>query len=377
MNLDTLLVHGSDSNQSKTGAISTPIYQTATFEHPEHGKSTGYDYSRTLNPTREKLEKSYALLESGTDGFAFSTGMAAISAIFELFKSGDEIIVCDDLYGGSYRLFEYISQQRNLIFRYVDTSSLDEIIRSFSEKTKAIFLESPTNPMMKITDIRKVVEFAKSKKILVIADNTFLTPYFQRPIELGVDIVLSSATKFLGGHNDTLAGLVVTGNSELGEKIRFIQNTFGAILSPFDSWLILRGLKTLGLRLKQQEKNAFALATFLQCHPLVTRVIYPGLEDSQGFTISQNQTSGFGGMISFEVISNEVLKKILKNIKIISFAESLGGVESLITYPLEQTHSAIPKNILDKLGVNDKLLRLSVGIESIEDLQADLDQAMK
>ena len=376
MNLDTILVHGSEAHKSSTGSISMPIYQTATFEHPELGKTTGYDYTRTLNPTREKLEKSYALLESAYSAFAFSSGMSAISAVFELFNSGDEILVCDDLYGGSFRLFEQISKNRNILFHYIDSSDIEIVEKSFTPKTKAIFIETPTNPMMKVTDIQKVAEFSKSKNIYLIADNTFLTPYFQRPIELGADISLCSATKYIGGHNDTLAGLVAVNSVELDEKIRFIQNTVGSVLSPFDSWLILRGLKTLGLRMSKSETNAIQILEFLKKHPLIQRVYYPGNSEHKNYKLSKKQTSGFGAMISFEVNNKSIVERILKKVKIISFAESLGGVESLITYPLVQTHSAIPEKILTKLGINDKLLRLSVGIEAVEDLIKDLEQAL-
>ncbi|HMW05742.1 MAG TPA: PLP-dependent aspartate aminotransferase family protein [Leptospiraceae bacterium] len=377
MHIDTILVHGGDAHKSVTGSISMPIYQTATFEHPELGKSTGYDYSRTQNPTREKLENSYAILESGKFGFAFTTGMAAISAIFDLFKAGDEFIVCDDLYGGSYRFFQEICKNRNQKFVYVDSSNVENIQKEINKNTKAIFIESPTNPMMKITDIKAVADLAKEKNILTIFDNTFLSPFFQRPLELGMDIVICSATKFIGGHNDTLAGLIAVKDSNLGEKIRFIQNTVGSGLAPFDSWLMLRGLKTLGLRMQRQEENANAIANWLLQHPLVEKVYYPGIKTHPGHETSKKQSTGFGAMISFELKEQKLVEQILKRVKIIAFAESLGGVESLITYPIVQTHAAIPKDILDKIGLTDRLLRLSVGIESKEDLIADLEQAMQ
>ncbi len=377
MHIDTLLVHGGEAHKSVTGSISMPIYQTATFEHPELGKSTGFDYSRTLNPTRQKLESSYAILESGTDGFAFATGMAAIAAIFDLFKSGDEFIICDDLYGGSYRFFQEICTNRNQKFIYVDTSNLENITKNITLNTKAIFIESPTNPMMKVTDIAAVASIAKKNGILSICDNTFLTPFFQKPLDLGMDIVVCSATKFIGGHNDTLAGLIAVNNSALGEKIRFIQNTIGSVLAPFDSWLMLRGLKTLGIRMQRQEENAKAISDWLLIHKLVDKVYYPGLTSHEGHTISKSQSSGFGAMISFEVKSKEIVERILKRVKVIAFAESLGGVESLVTYPIAQTHAAIPKEILDRLGVNDRLIRLSVGIESSLDLIEDLKQALE
>ena len=375
MHIETLFVHGGQAHKSVTGSISMPIYQTATFEHPELGKSTGFDYSRTQNPTRQKLENSYAVLESGSDGLAFTTGMAAIAAIFDLFKSGDEFIVCDDLYGGSYRFFQEICANRNQKFIYVDTSDLENIKQNITKNTKAIFIESPTNPMMKVTDIAAVAEIAKKNGILSICDNTFLTPFFQRPLELGMDIVVCSATKFIGGHNDTLAGLIAVKDSALGEKIRFIQNTVGSGLAPFDSWLMLRGLKTLGVRMQRQEENAKKISDYLLKHPGVDKVYYPGLISHKSYSISKSQSTGFGAMISFEVKDKEIVERILKRVKLIAFAESLGGVESLITYPIVQTHAAIPKEILDRLGVNDRLLRLSVGIESSVDLIEDLKQA--
>jgi len=375
MHIETLFVHGGQAHKSVTGSISMPIYQTATFEHPELGKSTGFDYSRTQNPTRQKLENSYAVLESGSDGLAFTTGMAAIAAIFDLFQSGDEFIVCDDLYGGSYRFFQEICANRNQKFIYVDTSDLENIKQNITKNTKAIFIESPTNPMMKVTDIAAVAEIARTNGILSICDNTFLTPFFQRPLELGMDIVVCSATKFIGGHNDTLAGLIAVKDSVLGEKIRFIQNTVGSGLAPFDSWLMLRGLKTLGVRMQRQEENAKKISDFLLKHPSVDKVYYPGLISHKSYSISKSQSTGFGAMISFEVKDKEIVERILKRVKLIAFAESLGGVESLITYPIVQTHAAIPKEILDRLGVNDRLLRLSVGIESSVDLIEDLKQA--
>lgn len=375
MHIETLFVHGGQAHKSVTGSISMPIYQTATFEHPELGKSTGFDYSRTQNPTRQKLENSYAVLESGVDGLAFTTGMAAIAAIFDLFKSGDEFIVCDDLYGGSYRFFQEICANRNQKFIYVDTSDLDNIKQNITGKTKAIFIESPTNPMMKVTDIASVAEIAKKNGIISICDNTFLTPFFQRPLELGMDVVVCSATKFIGGHNDTLAGLIAVKDSALGEKIRFIQNTVGSGLAPFDSWLMLRGLKTLAVRMQRQEENAKKISDYLLKHPGVDKVYYPGLISHKSYSISKSQSTGFGAMISFEVKDKEIVERILKRVKLIAFAESLGGVESLITYPIVQTHAAIPKEILDRLGVNDRLVRLSVGIESSVDLIEDLKQA--
>lgn len=378
MNIETLFVHGgTGGHKSSTGAISTPIYQTATFEHPELGKSTGYDYTRTLNPTREKLEIAYGFAESGTNGLAFSTGMAAISAIFDLFNDKDEFIVCDDLYGGSYRLFEEVCRKRGLIFHYTDTTSIDKIQKLIGNNTKGIFIESPTNPMTKVCDIKAIADLCKTNNCLLICDNTFLSPYFQRPLELGADIVISSASKYIGGHNDTLAGLIAVKNSELAEKLRFIQNTVGSGLAPFDSWLIMRGMKTLAIRMKKHEENALKIAQFLESHPAIKKVYYTGLKNHPGHELAKKQSSGHGAMISFEVHSVELVAAILKKVKIISFAESLGGVESLITYPIVQTHSAIPKEILENIGITDRLLRLSVGIEDADDLINDLNEAMK
>ncbi len=370
MDIETKVVQG--LHNSSTGSISTPIYQTATFKHPGLGQSTGYDYTRTKNPTRDNLENTYAFLESGITGVSFATGMAAITAIFELFSAKDHFIICDDIYGGSYRFFHESCEKRGLEFTYTDTSFVENIKKNIKSNTKAIYLETPTNPMMKVSDITEISKLAKSHNLLTIVDNTFLTPYFQRPLELGADIVISSATKYLGGHNDTLAGLVAVKKPELGEKLKFIQNTLGINSAPFDSWLILRGIKTLAVRMDRQEKNANIIANWLQEQKLIKKVLYPGLSNHPGHKICKKQSSGFGGMLSFEVIEKDLVAKLLQNIKIISFAESLGGVESLITYPILQTHADVPTEMLEKLGVNERLLRLSVGIESPDDLIADL-----
>lgn len=376
MKKETAVVRGYRCIDEKTGAISFPIYQSATFRHPGLNESTGYDYSRTQNPTREELEKTIAKLERGSDGLAFSTGMAAISAIISIFKPGDNIVVSDDLYGGTYRIFEEIYGPYGIKAVYVDTQDIANIEGVVDENTKAIFLETPSNPIMKVSDIKAVSEYAKSREIITIVDNTFLTPYYQQPIELGADIVVHSATKYLGGHNDTLAGLVVTATEEYGEKLRFVQNSVGAVLAPFDSWLILRGIKTLGVRLDRQEQNAIHIAKWLSDHEKIDKVYYVGLEDHPGYSLTKSQTSGFGSMISFTVKDVSLVEQVLGRLKLIFFAESLGGVESLMTYPLTQTHADIPEEIRERLGVNDKLLRLSVGIESVEDLIADLEQSL-
>jgi len=376
LNIETKVVHGCKGYDACTGAISTPIYQSATFRHPGLNETTGYDYSRLQNPTREELENTIASLEKGKYGFAFSSGMAAVSSVLKLFKPGQHIIVSDDLYGGTYRLFEEVYKGYGIDFSYIDTSEINNIKANLRKNTTAIFVETPSNPLMKVTDIAAVSELAHAKGIISIIDNTFLTPYFQRPLELGADIVIHSGTKYLGGHNDTLAGLIVLNDDGLGERIKLIQKSEGAVLSPFDSWLILRGMKTLAVRLEKQQKSAFILAEWLNRHEKVDRVYYSGLEENPGYEISKRQSSGFGAMISFHVKDSSLIEKILERVKVIIFAESLGGVESLITYPIVQTHAAIPEEMRERLGVNDRLLRLSVGIEAVEDLIEDLQQAM-
>ena len=371
------MVHGCKGYDPQTGAISFPIYQSATFRHPGLYQTTGYDYSRVQNPTREELENTIAILENGKYGLAFSSGMAAVSTVLSLFSPGQHIVVSDDLYGGTYRLFEEIYKRYGIEFTYVDTSCVRQLEQSLKSNTAAIFIETPSNPMMKVTDIEVVSSLAKSKNLLTIVDNTFLTPYFQRPLDLGADIVIHSGTKYLGGHNDTLAGFIIVNDDNLAERLKLIQKSEGAILAPFDSWLILRGIKTLGVRLEKQEKNALAIAQWLQRHEKVEKVYYVGLKDHEGYEISKKQASGFGAMISFTVKDAVLVEQILKKVQVIIFAESLGGVESLITYPIVQTHSAIPEEMRERIGINDKLLRLSVGIENVNDIINDLDQALR
>lgn len=374
--LETRVVHGSKGFDPYTGAVSFPIYQTATFRHPGPGESSGYDYTRSENPTREEVEKALANLEGGRAGFAFTSGMAAISTVLELFNPGDHLVVSDDLYGGTYRLFEEISRAHGLDFTYVDSSQPDNILEAIQKNTRGFFIETPSNPMMKVTDIRSLVEMARAHRILTVVDNTFLTPYYQQPLGLGADVVVHSASKYLGGHNDTLAGFLVVHDEKLEERISLVQKSVGAALAPFDSWLILKGLKTLAVRLEKQQANAMIIARWLQEHPRVERVYYVGLPEHESFAVSCRQASGFGAMISFTLKDAGQIEKVLSRVKLVAFAESLGGVESLITYPVTQTHTAIPKEILDRLGVNEKLLRLSVGIEAAEDIINDLDQAL-
>jgi len=355
----------------KWGAISYPIYQTATFAHDGFGQSTGYDYTRMQNPTRQQLESIVAYLENGKDSLAFSSGMAAIATIMELFKPGDHFIIDEDLYGGSIRLFNEISKKNGLTYTAISLST-EDITPYITENTKAVYLETPTNPMMNVTDIRKLSKITKEHGLLLIVDNTFLSPYFQNPLNLGADIVVHSGTKFLGGHHDTIGGFVVVKDEELDERIRFIYKTTGAGLSPFDSWLILRGIRTLAVRLDRAQQNALELAQFLKEQDHVTKVIYPGLPEHPGYEIMKKQARGFGAMLTFEVDSAEFAKKILNNVQLIYFAESLGGTETLITYPITQTHADVPKELLEKNGINDRVLRLSVGIEGIRDLKAEL-----
>jgi len=377
MKKNTELVQLGVGADQRTGALSVPIYQCATFAHPALGESTGYDYSRTCNPTRQVLEEGIARLEGGCRGFAFATGMAAITTLFMLFKQGDHIIVTEDLYGGTYRLMDKIFANFGLTASYVDTSDLDQVRAAVRENTKAVFIETPTNPLLKIADIAAIAGIAKQKGLLTIVDNTFMTPVLQRPLELGADIVVHSGTKYLGGHNDLLAGLVVAKDTAPAEQIGFLQNGIGAVLGPFDSWLLIRGLKTLGIRIERQEQNAQNLAGWLDNHPLVSRVYYPGLPAHPGHFTVGKQSSGYGAMVAFLVKERPLVEQVLKRVKVFSFAESLGGVESLITFPAVQTHADIPPETRARLGIDDCLLRISVGVEDIGDLIADLAQALE
>lgn len=355
------------------GAISYPIYQTATYEHPEAGQSTGYDYSRLQNPTREHLEKMIAGLESGIDAFALSTGMAAITLLMELFRPGDHLIVEADLYGGSIRLFDHVNKKNNYEFTHLNCAE-DDIEGAIQDNTKAIYIETPTNPMMNVSDIAAIAKIAKKHGLLLIVDNTFLSPYFQNPLKLGADIVVHSGTKFLGGHNDTLAGFLVTNNEEVRDRLRFLIKTTGAGLAPFDCWLILRGMKTLGIRMERSQENAIRIAEWLKTQNIVRKVYYPGLPEHPGYEIMKKQARGFGSMITFRVDSKEHALQILKQVRMIKFAESLGGVETLITYPTTQTHADVPEEIRLKNGITPCTLRLSTGIEDIEDLLGELSE---
>lgn len=374
--IETRCIHldEADNRFENYGAISFPIYQTATYAHMGVGNGTGYDYSRLQNPTREHLEKIMASLEHGYDALAYSSGMAAISALMELFKPGDHIIADADLYGGSIRLFDNISVKNGISFTRINCSQ-DDITQYIQKNTKAIYIETPTNPMMNVSDIAGISAIAKANGLLLIVDNTFLSPYLQNPIDLGADIVVHSGTKYLGGHNDTIAGFIVVADEKLSEKFRFNIKTTGAGLAPFDSWLIIRGIKTLALRMDRAQENASRIVDWLIANDDITEVIYPGLESHPGHNIMKKQSRGFGAMVTFKVTSKELACKILEKVRLIKFAESLGGVETLITYPVTQTHADVPEDIRVANSITECTLRLSVGIESGRDLIADLERA--
>jgi len=374
MDISTVCVHGCRKIYDTTGAVSVPIFASSTFAHPGVGQSTGFDYSRSQNPTKEYLEHTITSLEGGADTIAFSSGMAAVSALMELFLPGDHIVASYDLYGGTFRLFTHISEKNGIKLSYA--ASTEEISSNITAATKAVFIETPTNPMMNVTDIGEVSKITKSKNILLIVDNTFLTPVFQRPLLLGADIVLHSGTKYLGGHNDALAGTLTVINDNLAERLRFISKTTGACLSPFESFLLIRGIKTLAVRMERHNKTAIAAAKWLVTQDKIKKVYYIGLQDHPDYEISCRQASGFGGMISFTVDNEQTAKSILENVKIIKYAESLGGTESLITYPLLQTHADLPPEEREARGINDCLLRLSVGLEAESDIIEDLKNAL-
>jgi cystathionine gamma-synthase len=378
MRIESRLAQIGSVQEPVTGAVSYPIYQATAFRHPRLGQSTGFDYARTKSPTRKVLEEAAAELESGDAGFACSSGMAALQTIFALLKQGDHLLVSLDLYGGTYRLIEQVMTRFGVTASYVDTNNIEALEANLRPgSTKAVLIETPTNPLMMITDLARVSEWAKSRGLLVIVDNTLLTPFFQRPLELGADIVIHSATKYLAGHNDVLAGLIVTKGKELSERMAFLHNSIGAVLGPQDSWLLMRGMKTLALRMERHQANAIRIAEFLLKHPLVTDVYYPALPHHPGHEIQNRQSSGNTGIFSFKLKYARLVEPVLRHVKLIAFAESLGGVESLITYPAVQTHADIPEEIRRAVGVDDRLLRLSVGIEHGDDLIEDLGQALE
>ena len=374
---DTLLIHGGATTDPRTGAVNTPIYQTSTYAQSALGVNLGYEYSRTKNPTRDGIESLIAECENGKFGFAFASGMAAIGTILSLFSSGDCIIISHNIYGGTFRILDKVFTHFNINYKIIDTRDLDALRAAITQEVKAVLIESPANPLLNVTPLAQVANLCKEKGILSIVDNTFMTPYLQKPLELGIDIVVHSATKYLGGHSDLIAGLVVVNDEELAQRIGFLQNSIGGVLAPFDSFLLIRGIKTLGLRMQRHCENALFLANALSEHSAVKKVYYPGLQDDEGYEIQYSQARGAGGMISFELKENYDYRIFFKSTRIIALAESLGGVESLLCHPASMTHASIPKDIRENLGISEQLIRLSVGIEYAQDLLDDIKQAIK
>lgn len=373
---DSVVVHGYQGCDPYTGAVSFPIYQTSTYKNPGLNSNIKFSYSRCDNPTRAELDNTIALLEQGLAGFSFASGLAAVTATFSLLKSGDHVVVSDDIYGGSYRQIEEMWKHYGIEFTAVDVGDIEAIKAALRPNTRMIYLESPTNPMMKVADIKAISQISKTCGALLVVDNTFLTPYFQKPITLGADIVIHSGTKFLSGHHDTTAGFVVVNSGELEKRIGLMLRTQGNGLAPFDCWLILRGIKTLALRMKKHEENATLVADFLKKHPAVDKVYFVGDPDHPSYNVSRAQTTGFGGMISFTIKDASKVEQVLCGGDMIMFAESLGGAATLITYPQTQTHASIPADVRNKIGITDRLIRLSVGIEDAEDIIADLEKML-
>jgi cystathionine beta-lyase/cystathionine gamma-synthase len=376
MGFATDAIHVGNDPDPLTGAVAVPIYQTSTYVQEALGKHRGFEYSRTQNPTRFALERNVAALEKGKHGFAFGSGMAAISALMHLFEAGSHVVATRDMYGGTHRLFNEVLRSYGLEFTYVDTSDLGAAEAAFRENTRLLYIETPTNPTLIVSDIAAAALLAKSRGAVLAVDNTFMTPYFQRPLELGADVVVHSTTKYLNGHSDVVGGVLAVSDESLAERLRFIQNAVGAVPGPFDCWLVLRGTKTLALRMEKHNANAGDVARHLRKDDRIERVFYPGLPDHPGHKLCASQCSGFGGMVSFETGSLERARAVLNNVKVFSLAGSLGGVESLIAHPATMTHSSVPKEIRDRGGITDGLVRLSVGIEDVEDLISGLDQAL-
>ncbi len=374
--IESAFIHGGIYGDKYTGAVNVPIYQTSTYEQPELGHNTGWEYSRTGNPTRAALEALIAELEGGKAGFAFGSGMAAITAVLSLFHAGDRVLISSNVYGGTFRVLDKIFKNFEIGYSIEDTTDLASLEKKITPEVKAILIETPANPLLTITDLAAIAQLAKKHGILSIVDNTFMTPYLQRPIEFGIDIVVHSATKYLGGHSDLVAGLVVVNDDTLAQRLAFIQNATGGVLGPFDSFLLIRGIKTLGVRLDRHVENAEKIAEYLQKHRAVKKVYYPGLPDAQGYEINKKQAKNGGAMISFELYENYDIKKFYAFLNLIALAESLGGVESLVCHPASMTHASIPYETRQKVGITDGLIRLSVGIENVNDLLADLDQAI-
>ncbi len=376
MGFATDAIHVGQEPDPATGAIIVPIYQTSTFVQQDLGKHKGYEYSRTSNPTRAALERNLAALERGRFGLAFASGMAAINAVMSLLKAGDQVVAGHDLYGGSFRLFEQVLKGFGLEFSYANTTRIEEVERSLRPNTRIIFIETPTNPLMEITDLSAMASLAHRRGLLLVVDNTFMSPYFQRPLEHGADIVVHSTTKYLNGHSDGVGGAVILNDQALADRLKFIQNAAGAVLGPFDCWLVLRGVKTLAVRMACHNENGLAVARYLEKHPRVKKVHYPGLESHPQFALAKRQMSGSGGMLSFDTGSLDEARAVLKSVRLCALAESLGGVETLISHPATMTHASVPAEKRKQLGISDGLVRISVGIEDAEDILGDLDQAL-
>lgn len=375
--IETKLILGGVDGDQATGAVNVPIYQTSTYRQAGLGENTGWEYSRTGNPTRAALEALIAELEGGVAGFAFASGMAATSTVLSLFKAGDRIIISSNVYGGTFRVLDKVFKNLGIHYSIEDTTNLETLETKITPDVKAFFVESPANPLLTVTDLSAVAQIAKNHGLLTIVDNTFMTPYLQRPLELGADIVVHSATKYLGGHSNLVAGLAVTSNKELADRLAFTQNAVGAVLGPFDSFLLIQGIKTLGVRLDRHTENALRIARYLETSEAVKKVYYPGLPTAQGYEINKRQAKNGGAMISFELNGNYDVRKFFKGLKLISLAESLGGVESLVCHPATMTHASIPKEIREKVGITDGLIRLSVGIEKVDDLILDLNSGIQ
>jgi cystathionine gamma-lyase len=374
--LATLAIHAGSEPDELTGAVSPPVYQTSTYQQSEVGVHKGYEYARTHNQTRERLERNIAALEGATHGLAFGSGMAAVSALMHLFQSGDHIVASNDLYGGTYRLFEKVLTSYGLTFTYLDTSDGAAVAAAIRPETRALYLETPSNPLMRITDLARMSELGKQHNLLTIVDNTFMSPYFQRPLEFGTDVVVHSTTKYLNGHSDLVGGVIVTSKDDVGERLRFVQNAVGAVPGPWDCWLTLRGTKTLALRMERHDHNGRLLAAWLEAHPKVEKIYYPGLISHPHHRLAARQMSGFGGMISIDLGSLDHAKRFLGSLELFTLAESLGGVESLASHPASMTHGSMPRELRESTGLTDGLARLSVGCEDVEDLRQDLESAL-
>lgn len=375
--IDSLLIHGGVDGDKTTGAVNVPVYQTSTFKQDGLGETRGWEYSRTGNPTRDALEKLIADLEQGSYGFAFASGLAAINTVLSLFKAGDKILMSDNVYGGTFRILDNVFANFGITYEIVDTSKPDEIEKAIDDSVKAVYVETPANPLLTVTDIKAAADTAHRNGKLLIVDNTFLTPYLQRPLTLGADIVLHSGTKYLGGHSDTVSGLAVVNDKKLADRLYYLQNAIGGVLAPWDSFLIIRGIKTLGVRMERHQENALKIAEWLNESGYVTRVYYPGLKSDPGYEVQKKQADGAGAVISFVLKEEYDYRKFFKNLRLITLAESLGGVESLVCHPATMTHAAIPADIRKKVGIADELIRFSVGIENADDLIEDLRQAIE